>query len=71
VSSLEPRQSRTPRRAREQRAYTAAMVGGTAALVGAVGLILAVFGVIGAGLPILALIVAAICVFVFRRSVSG
>ncbi len=47
------------------------MVGGTAALVGAVGLILAVFGVIGAGLPILALIVAAICVFVFRRSVSG
>jgi len=33
--------------------------------------VLAVVGVIGATLPILALVVAAICVFLFRRVVSG
>ena len=71
VSELERRGSHTPRRRREQRAYTLTVVGGIAGLVGTVGFALAVFGVIGFGLPVLALVVAAVCVFLFRRTVSG
>ena len=71
VSDLERRGSYTPRRAREQRAYRLAVVGGIAGTVGAVGLALAIFGVVGAGLPILALIIAAVCGFLFRRTVAG
>ena len=71
VSDLERRGSYTPRRAREQRAYRLAVVGGIAGTVGAVGLALAIFGVVGAGLPILALIIAAVCGFLFRRTVSS
>jgi hypothetical protein len=70
MSDLERRGSYTPRRAREQRAYRLAMVGGGAGVVAVVGLVLAIFGVIGAGLPIAAAIVAAIC-FVIFRSVVG
>jgi hypothetical protein len=70
VSDLQRRGSHTPRRAREQRAYTLTVVGGIAGLVGVVGFALAVFGVIGIGLPILALLVAAVCAFLFRRTVS-
>jgi hypothetical protein len=70
MSDLERRGSYTPRRAREQRAYRLAVVGGVAGAVGVIGLALAIFGVVGAGIPILALIVAAICVFLFRRTVS-
>ena len=60
-----------PRRAREQRASALVMVGGGAAVVGVVGLLLAVFGVIGIGLPLLALIVAAVCGLLFRRTLSS
>jgi hypothetical protein len=70
VSDLERRGSYTPRRAREQRAYTLTVVGGIAGVIGVVGFALAVFGVVGMGLPILALIVAAVCAFLFRRTVS-
>jgi hypothetical protein len=70
VSDLERRGGYTPRRTREQRAYTLTVVGGMAGLVGVVGFALAVFGVVGFGLPILALIVAAVCVFLFKRAVS-
>ncbi len=55
---------------REQRAYRLAMVGGVTGVVGGVGLVLAIFGVVGAGIPILALIIAAICGFLFRRTVA-
>jgi hypothetical protein len=70
VSDLQRRGSHTPRRKREQRAYTLTVVGGIAGLIGVVGLVLAIFGVVGAGLPLLALIVAAVCAFLFRRAVS-
>jgi hypothetical protein len=70
VSDLQRRGSYTPRRAREQRAYTLSVVGGIAGVVGVVGFALAVFGVIGIGLPMLALLVAAVCAFLFRRTVS-
>ena len=71
VSDLERRGSHTPRRVREQRAYRLAVVGGVAGTVGVVGLALAIFGVVGAGIPLLALVIAAICGFLFRRTVSS
>jgi hypothetical protein len=70
MSDLERRGSYTPRRAREQRAYRLAMVGGTASVVAVVGIVLAIVGVVGAGLPLAAAVVAAICFVLFRRMVS-
>ena len=69
VSDLERRGSYTPRRVREQRAYTLAVVGGVAGVVGVVALVLAIAGVGGGGIAIMALIVAAVCAFLFRRTV--
>jgi hypothetical protein len=68
MSNINRRGSYTPRRAREQRAYRLVQVGGTAGAVGVVSLVLAIVGVIGYGLPVIALIVAAICVFLFQRT---
>jgi hypothetical protein len=70
MSDLERRGSYTPRRVREQRAYRVAMVGGTAGVVAVVGVVLAILGVVGAGLPLAAAVVAAICFVLFRRLVS-
>ena len=61
MSDIERRPSRTPRRAREQRAYRLVQVGGGAALVAVVGLILSIAGVIGSTLWVIAAIVAAVC----------
>ena len=58
--------NRPSRAVREQRAFRLVMLGGTSAVVGVVGLILAVAGVIGSGVPIIALIVAAVCFVMFR-----
>ncbi len=69
MSSPARRPSYSPRRKREQRAYLATMTGGTAGLVFVVGALLAILGVIGWTIPVLALIVAAICFFVFRGAV--
>ena len=71
MADLERRGSHTPRRTREQRAYWLVLVAGGAGLVGGFTLILAIFGTVGWGLPILALIVAAVCLLLFRRTVSG
>ena len=68
MSNLDRRRGHTPRRAREQRAYRLAMVGGTAGAVGVIGVVLAVVGVITWTIPIIALIVAAICMFGFQRA---
>lgn len=61
---------RLSRRAREQRAYRLVLAGGAAAVVAAVGLVLAFVGVIGYTVPLIALIVAAVCILLFRRAVS-
>ncbi len=71
MADLQRRGSYTPRRAREQRAYRLVLAGGTAGLVGVVGLVLAVVGVTSAGWPIIALIVSAICLVMFRRTVGS
>ena len=70
MADLQRRGSYTPRRVREQRAYWLVMGGGAAGLAGVAGLVLAIFGVIGAGLPILLLIIAAVCWVLVRRTVS-
>jgi hypothetical protein len=58
------------RRQKEQRGFQLVMVGGGAGLVTVVGAALAIFGVIGWGLPFVALVVAVICFFLFRRLVG-
>lgn len=70
MADIQKRGSYTPRRAREQRAYRLVVTGGVAGVVGVVGIVLALAGVIEATIPIIALIVAAICVLVFRRQVG-
>jgi putative flippase GtrA len=70
MANLEKRGNYTPRRTREQRAYRLVLVGGTAGVVGVAGVVLAVAGVIGAALPIIALIIAALCAFGFMAAVG-
>ena len=68
MSNLDRRGGYTPRRVREQRAYRLIVTGSAAGVVGVVALVLAIAGVISLTLPILAFIVAAICVFGFLRT---
>jgi hypothetical protein len=70
VSNLEKRGSYTPRRVREQRAYRLAVAGGVTGTLGVAGLVLSVFGVIGAGWPIILIIIAAVCGLMFRGMTS-
>ena len=70
MADIERRGSYSPRKTREDRAFKFVVVGGATGAMGALGLVLAVFGVVGAGIPILLLIVAAVCAFLFRRTVS-
>ncbi len=71
MGDLAPRSGGPPsRRSREQRAYRLVMSGGVAAAVAVVGTVLAVIGVLGWWLPVLAVVVAAICGLLFRRTVS-
>jgi hypothetical protein len=58
------------RRGRERRAYQLAVGGGVAGAVAVIGGILAIAGVIGWGLPLLAIVIAVVCAFLFRRTVS-
>lgn len=62
--------SELSRSTREKRAYQMVVAGGVSGTVGVVGLVLAVVGVIGFGIPFLALIIAAVCFFMFKRTVS-
>jgi CHASE2 domain-containing sensor protein len=70
MADLQKRGGYTPRRTREQRAYRLLVTGGVAGTIGVVGLVLAIAGVLSAGIPVLALIVAAICIVLFRRNVG-
>ena len=71
MSNLERRSGgRLTRGQRENRAYKLVMVGGAAGAVTVVGAVLAIVGVIGWGLPIVAAIVAAVCLLLFRRTVG-
>ena len=54
------------RSAREQRAYRLVVAGGVAGAVAVVGFLLAIFGAIGAGIPLIAAVVAAICILLME-----
>jgi len=67
MADLERRRGvRTTRAQRARRAYLLVLATGGLAIAGTVGLLLAIFGVIGASLPILLLVLAAVCFFVLR-----
>jgi hypothetical protein len=68
VSNLDRRSGYTPRRVREQRAYRMVVAGGIAGGVGVVSLVLSIAGLISGTLPVIAFIVAAICIFGFLRT---
>lgn len=70
MSNIEKRGSYTPRRVREQRAYRLVVVGGISGTVAAVGIVLWLVGVISGAIPVIALIVALLCLFAFRRVTS-
>jgi hypothetical protein len=70
VANIEKRGSYTPRRERERRAYQLVVTGGVAGGVFVVSLVLSIVGLIGATLPVISLIVAIICLVMFRRMVS-
>jgi hypothetical protein len=71
MSDLAPRPRRSmSRRSREQRGYWLVVTGGGAGAVAVVTFVLAIAGVVGFGLPVVAAIVAAICLWLFRRVVS-
>jgi hypothetical protein len=71
VADIEKRGSYTPRRVRERRAYQMVVTGSVAGGVFVVSLVLSIAGVIGATLPVLSLIVAVICLVLFRRAVGS
>jgi hypothetical protein len=72
MTDLSPRPDRTPsRRQREDRAYKLVLAGGAAAVIAVVTFVLAVVGVMGSfGVPIIAALVAVLCGWMFRRTVS-
>jgi hypothetical protein len=51
--------------------YQLTIAGGVLGLIGVGGLVLTAVGVIGATVPILALVATAVCVFLARRIVAG
>lgn len=71
MGQLSPSSGGPPsRRERERRAYRLVQVGGVSATVAVVGAMLAIFGAIGFGIPLIAAIVAVVCLVLFRRTVS-
>jgi hypothetical protein len=70
MSDISKRSSPTPRRTREQRAFRLVQIGGVAGVVAVVGFVLALIDVIGFGIPLLAAIVAVVCVVLFRGTVG-
>ena len=70
MTDLSPRPNRSPRRAREDRAYKLVLAGGAAAVVAVVTFVLAIINVMGFGVPVLAALVAVLCGWLFRRTVA-
>ncbi len=61
---------RMTRSQREKRAYQLTLATGALALVAVVGIVLAVLNVVGAGLPIIAAILAVVCGLLLRRTLG-
>jgi hypothetical protein len=58
------------RNARERRAFQLIVGGGVAGAIAVVTFILAIVGIGGFGIPVLAALIAALCVILFRRTVG-
>ena len=58
----------TPRHVREKRAYRLAVIGAGAGGLGVITLVLSVVGIVSLGLPVLLLIIAALCAYGFMRT---
>ncbi|MBV9607518.1 MAG: hypothetical protein JO027_20555 [Solirubrobacterales bacterium] len=71
MADIEKRGGYTPRHVRERRAYQLVVTGGVAGSVFVVSLVLSIAGVISGTIPVIALIVAVICLVMFRRTVSS
>ena len=73
MSELSRRSAGPPssRRARERRAYRLVLAGGAAGAIAVVTFVLALVGVMGFGIPVIAVIVAVVCLLLFRRSVGS
>jgi hypothetical protein len=71
MADIEKRGGYTPRRVRERRAYQLVVTGGVASAVFVVSLVLSIAGVIGGTLPVISIIVAVICLVLFRRTVGS
>ena len=61
---------RMTRSARERRAFRLILAGGAAAAISLVTFVLALAGVIGYGLFLISLVIAVVCILMFRRTVS-
>jgi Na+/H+ antiporter NhaB len=59
--------SHTPRRVRQQRAYSLVLATSGLGVIAVVGLLLAVVGVIGFTIPVLAGVAAGACAVILRR----
>ena len=70
MTDLTPRPDRSPRRVREDRAYKLVLAGGAAGVVAVVTFVLAIVGIMSFGIPVLAAIVAVLCGWLFRRTVT-
>jgi hypothetical protein len=70
MSDIERRGGSKPtRKQKEERAYKLVLATGAFGLVGTVGILLAILTGLGAGWPVLSLIIAAICFMLLRRTV--
>jgi hypothetical protein len=67
MSNLDRRGGYTPRHVREKRAYRLAMVGAGTGGLGIVTLVLSVVGIVSFAIPVILLIVAALCAYGFMR----
>jgi hypothetical protein len=66
MADIQKRGGYTPRKVREQRAYRLVVAGGTTGVLGVVTLVLSIAGVVSVAVPVLLLIVMAICIAMFR-----
>jgi CHASE2 domain-containing sensor protein len=71
MNELDRSSSRLPRSAREQRAYRLVLATGALAVIAVVGFVLAIAGVIGAGIPVIAALLAVVGVVLFRRTLRS
>ncbi len=61
---------RMTRKQREQRAYQLTLATGALGIVAVVGVLLAIIDVIGAGIPLLAAVLAVLCFTLLRRTLG-